>query len=99
MSSTVEVEPGATQESVLVAAEPFDNYEGMSSSLEEIKITGIISQSEESNDNENAPLDQNEDDSINLREEYEDQMITKDWIDRDKHIFALSFAGKPIYSR
>lgn len=100
MSSSIEIEPGATSESVLVATESFDNLEQMSSSLEEIKNTSAISQSDESNENYNTPSEQvDESTSSHSNEDNEDHVINKEWTDRKKHVFVLSYAGKPIYSR
>lgn len=100
MSTNIEVEPGASSESVLVATESFDNFEQMSSSLDEIKSTNVISQSEESNENDNSQNEQVDENTSSLsKDEDEDQVINKEWTDRKKHIFVLSLAGKPIYSR
>lgn len=101
MSSNIEIEPGATSESVLVATESFDNLEQMSSSLDEIKSTSAISQSEELNENDVNSQNEHIDDcsSTISNEDNEDQVINKEWTDRNKHVFVLSSAGKPIYSR
>lgn len=98
--SNIEVEPGATSESVLIATDSFANFEQMSSSLDEIKSSSAISQSEESNENDNTqnePVDDNM--SLHSKEYEEDQIINREWTDRKKHVFVLSSAGKPIYSR
>lgn len=98
MSSNIEIEPGAASESVLVATESFDNLEQMSSSLDEIKNTSAVSQSDELNDNtQNDHTDDGLSSSSN--EDSEDQVINKEWTDKKKHVFVLSSAGKPIYSR
>lgn len=99
MSSNVEVEPGAATESGLVTTDSFENFEQMSSSLEEIKSTNAISHSEESNDNTH---NDNFDESTNPVENSEDDDYfehNKEWANKSKHVFVLSLAGKPIYSR
>lgn len=99
MSSNIEIEPGATSESVLVATESSDNFEEMSSSLDEIKNTSDISPIEELNENDNLQSEEIVDTQLlNLKDE-EDQIIHRDWRSKQKHIFVLSSAGKPIYSR
>lgn len=97
--SNVEVEPGASSESALITTESLDNFDQMSSSLEEIKSTNAISQSEESNENDNATSEQLDESSTKVIENVEDSEINKIWTDQKKHIFVLSSAGKPIYSR
>lgn len=98
--SNTEIEPGASSETVLVVTESFDNLEQMSSSLEEIKSSSAISQSEESSENDNVHNEQIDDSTISLsNDDNEDQVINKEWTDRKKHVFVLSHAGKPIYSR
>lgn len=100
MSNNLEVEPGAAPESILVTTESFDNLEQMSSSLEEIKITNAINQNEESNDNDNENTDEQFEESNSLQDDEEDDLeINKKWTDKRKHVFVLSLAGKPIYSR
>lgn len=100
MSSNTDIEPGASSESVLVVTESFDNLEQMSSSLEEIKSSTAVSQSEESSENDNVQNEHIDDGTISLsNDDNEDQAINKEWTDRKKHIFVLSHAGKPIYSR
>lgn len=97
--SEFEVEPGAARDSVLVASESFDNFEQMSSSLEEIKSGAAVSSGEDSNvngsnDNHEEDLEKQE-----KQEEEEDVENSLDWTSKKKHIFVLSSAGKPIYSR
>lgn len=100
MSSNTDIEPGASSESVLVVTESFDNLEQMSSSLEEIKSSTAVSQSEESSENDNVQNEHIDDGTISLsNDDNEDQVINKEWTDRKKHVFVLSHAGKPIYSR
>ncbi|KAJ8934547.1 hypothetical protein NQ314_013288 [Rhamnusium bicolor] len=100
MSSTVEVEPGAASESILVTTESFENFEQMSSSLEEIKNTNAISQSEESNDNtHNEHFEETSNSLESCNEDDNDLEHNKEWTSKRKHVFVLSSAGKPIYSR
>ncbi|XP_050510931.1 vacuolar fusion protein MON1 homolog A isoform X1 [Diabrotica virgifera virgifera] len=98
--STVEIEPGAAPESVLVTTDTtLDHFEQMSSSLEEIKCTNQSNHEEEHNENtNNENLDESSNDNETLTSE-EDFELNKDWINKDKHVFVLSMAGKPIYSR
>ncbi|KAG5860350.1 hypothetical protein JTB14_006713 [Gonioctena quinquepunctata] len=98
--SNIEIEPGAAPESVLETTDPFDNYDQMSSSLEEIKIiNSISSQNEESNDQVNS--EQFEDSTSFGGDEsiQEEPEVNREWTTKKKHIFVLSMAGKPIYSR
>lgn len=97
MSSNCEVEPGGASESIFVTTDPTDtcdNYEQMSSSLEEIKNSIIYNEEVETNketyeeSNQSDVVDQND-----------DHVINADWLSKHKHIFVLSSAGKPIYSR
>ncbi|KAL1497526.1 hypothetical protein ABEB36_008470 [Hypothenemus hampei] len=102
--SEFEIEPGATKDSVLVTSESFDNFEQMSSSLEEIKYGNV-----KPNDDPNSVLtDDNQVESTsntaetqsanaNVKDEYVENSI--DWTNKKKHVFVLSTAGKPIYSR
>lgn len=100
--SSVEVEPGAASESVLVTTDSCENIEQMSSSLEEIKS---INNSEINNDDsqiENCNNDNYENivnKSESISNEDDDFVVGKEWISKKKHIFVLSMAGKPIYSR
>ncbi|CAH1980891.1 unnamed protein product [Acanthoscelides obtectus] len=99
MSDNVEIDPGATHESGLVTTNSFDNLERMSSSLEEIKSTNAISHSEDSNDNSN--IEQLEESTNYVKDNVEEGEIevSREWTSKSKHIFVLSQAGKPIYSR
>nr|XP_023012475.1 vacuolar fusion protein MON1 homolog A [Leptinotarsa decemlineata] len=97
--ANVEVEPGAAAESVLVATDAFDNMDQMSSSLKEIKNTNSVPQGEESNDNTNNETFEDASSSIENDNSQEDHELNSDWISKEKHIFVLSMAGKPIYSR
>lgn len=97
MSSNCEVEPGAASESVFVTSESCDscdNYEQMSSSLEEIKNSIIYN--DEVDTNKETYEESNQ---INVIEDNDDYVINADWLSKEKHIFVLSSAGKPIYSR
>ncbi|XP_030765718.1 vacuolar fusion protein MON1 homolog A [Sitophilus oryzae] len=104
MASNIEVEPGATKESVLIPSECLENFDHMSSSLEEIKSennSSVGSTYEESNfvnsntDNFEDAIDKEENGST---PEY-DLGNSTEWTSKNKHIFVLSSAGKPIYSR
>lgn len=99
MTSNCEIDPGAAPESVLVTTESCENFEQMSSSLEEIKNSNAV--------NSNAALDSqtidNDDEvtsnSVMSVSQQDDEENSKDWVGSKKHVFVLSFAGKPIYSR
>lgn len=97
MSSSCQVEPGASTETVFVTTDSCDNIEQMSSSLEEIKSSSSVFCPE---DSENSNKD-NLDDSAQLDvvDHDEDYIRNKDWLSKHKHIFVLSSAGKPVYSR
>ncbi|CAH1186871.1 unnamed protein product [Phyllotreta striolata] len=98
--SALEVEPGAAPESGLVTTDTLDNFDEMSCSLEEIKNENDATQEEETNDNTiNEQFDDNgvnDNEFVNADEEFE---LNKEWIGKSKHVFVLSMAGKPIYSR
>nr|CAH7733937.1 unnamed protein product [Callosobruchus chinensis] len=99
MSDNTEIDPGAARESGLVTTDSFDNLERMSSSLDEIKSTNAISPSEDSNDNANIEqLDESTNYVKDSTEEGEIE-VSREWTSKTKHIFVLSQAGKPIYSR
>ncbi|XP_050316144.1 vacuolar fusion protein MON1 homolog A [Anthonomus grandis grandis] len=99
--SEFDVEPGAARDSVLVASGSIDNFEQMSSSLEEIKNENSVGSGEDpntltsSNENQEDGVDKPEN-GATVEEDYEDSL---DWAGKRKHIFVLSNAGKPIYSR
>lgn len=99
MTSTCEIDPGAAPESMLVTTESCDNFEQMSSSLEEIK-NSVNSNSENTTLDNSQGIDNDDEVTSNTvvgsSQEDEDD---RDWAGRKKHIFVLSFAGKPIYSR
>lgn len=98
-SVTCEVNPGASTESVLVTTDSCENFEQMTSSLEEIKNTNSISTTEENIENCNN-IDGLDDNSCgNMQMQDDDYVRSKEWIEKRKHIFVLSSAGKPIYSR
>lgn len=88
-----EVEPGAATESIFVTSDGTDNYEQMSSSLEEIKKSIIYNEENETNKENYEEINQTE------NEESDDLEINSDWLAKHKHVFVLSSAGKPIYSR
>lgn len=100
--SDVEVEPGAARDSVLVTSESFDNFdEQMSSSLEEIKNENAVGSLEDSNlevlagdAKEEESL--KEENGVHVEDSSENSL---EWTGKKKHIFVLSTAGKPIYSR
>ena len=100
MSSNLEVEPGAASESVLVTTDSFENFDHMSSSLEEIKNLNAIAENDESNV-ENSNVENFEDlaENVPCNNEDDDFIQSKEWATRSKHVFVLSLAGKPIYSR
>lgn len=100
MSSNLEVEPGAASESVLVTTDSFENFDHMSSSLEEIKILNAIAENNESNvENSNVENFDDTSENLSLNNGEDDFIQSKEWASRNKHIFVLSLAGKPIYSR
>lgn len=99
--STVEVEPGAAPESVLVTTDSCENFEQMSSSLEEIKNLNEISQYREES-NLDTTNNENFEDTNNFIEggsDEDDFMHNHEWSSKKKQVFVLSLAGKPIYSR
>lgn len=101
MSKNCEIEPGAAPESVLVTTDSCDNFEQMSSSLEEIKnsnavITSATLDNSHGIDNDDEVTTSN---SVVTVSQQDDEENNTDWIGRKKHVFVLSFAGKPIYSR
>lgn len=99
MASNIEVEPGAALESGLVITDSFDNFEHMSSSLEEIKNMNAIVNSEE-NHIDNTNIENEEGADVSLDSGDDDLSLESDeWATKKKHIFVLSLAGKPIYSR
>lgn len=103
MSTACEIDPGAAAESMLVATDSCENFEQMSSSLEEIKNLNLLNLNNESITLDNSNTIDNDDEvtsntsTTNSQEEEEEN--NKDWVGKKKHIFVLSFAGKPIYSR
>lgn len=98
---STEVDPGAAPESMLVATESCENFEHMSSSLEEIKNCNTVNSNDETVlDNSNTVDNFDEvtgNSSSDVQEE--DCVNNKDWLSKRKHVFVLSAAGKPIYSR
>ncbi|CAH0550072.1 unnamed protein product [Brassicogethes aeneus] len=101
MSSTVEVEPGAAPESVLVTADSCENFEHMNSSLEEIKNLIEIKQAAEESTIETV-VSENLEETGNFSEcddDEDDYVQNSEWTSRKKQVFVLSMAGKPIYSR
>lgn len=100
MSNNIEVEPGAATESVFITSDACDNYEQMSSSLEEIKNSIIYNEENETATTTTATTKDNYDDSNELDlEQNDDYVMNPNWLSKHKHIFVLSSAGKPIYSR
>ncbi|XP_017773543.1 PREDICTED: vacuolar fusion protein MON1 homolog A [Nicrophorus vespilloides] len=95
--SCTEVNPGASVESVLVTTDSCENFEQMSSSLEEIK--NYVGKSPEVSDSSTSVDNLEESNSLNAVGSDDDYIRSKDWLEKKKHIFVLSSAGKPIYSR
>ncbi|CAG9761924.1 unnamed protein product [Ceutorhynchus assimilis] len=98
-----DVEPGAARDNVLVASESFENFEQMSSSLEEIMSVNAISTAAEIEDdtttNTQEDITHNQENGSEINEKQEDVENSLDWTNKRKHIFVISTAGKPIYSR
>ncbi|KAB0803478.1 hypothetical protein PPYR_00448 [Photinus pyralis] len=103
MATNIEIEPGAALESALVTTDSYENFEQMSSSLEEIKNSNFIpsTTTDEFLDNCN-----NLDNDIHLNcsitstnSKDEEYLQDEEWLSKPKHVFVLSSAGKPIYSR
>ncbi|KAK4883781.1 hypothetical protein RN001_000052 [Aquatica leii] len=103
MATNCEIEPGAAVESALVTTDSYENFQQMSSSLEEIKNSNYAAATpEEFLDNCN-----NLDNDIHLTcspvtsssSRDEDYLQDEEWLSKSKHVFVLSSAGKPIYSR
>lgn len=97
--SACELEPGAASESVLVTTNSSDNLERMSSSLEEIKNKSTVETSVDQLEKSNS-IDNLEDAKfLNTSNQDDDYIRSKDWLEKKTHVFVLSSAGKPIYSR
>lgn len=100
--SYFDVEPGAAGESLLLAIDNFQDEIGqqMSSSLEEIKNDSHSEETEEIN-NESVNISNYEDNTSAIELENDNSEVLQDqqWALMNKHIFVLSMAGKPIYSR
>lgn len=101
MSSNCEVEPGVSSESILVTANSFDNLDQMTSSLEEIKSSNGTKTNENDTHLKNSnSIDNFEEPSCsNSNNQDDDYLRNDDWLNKHKHVFVLSSAGKPIYSR
>lgn len=101
MSSNFEVEPGAALESVLMTTDTLENFDQMSSSLDEIKCGTVASTSDESNfiNSNNDYFEESTQKSENGVDTDEEIENNDDWTSKKKQIFVLSSAGKPIYSR
>lgn len=100
MTSTFEEEPGATRESVLIPTDALENFDQMNSSLDEIKSGNKTPSTVDSNllnSNDNFE-DASEIQENGSSTEY-DLGNSTEWTLKKKHIFVLSSAGKPIYSR
>ncbi|XP_018328739.1 vacuolar fusion protein MON1 homolog A [Agrilus planipennis] len=95
-AETNDVEPGAAPESMLIISESSENLQNMSSSLDEIKKMQPDNQDENIN---NVDPDDYDDISCNTIATGDDYIKDNDWLGKSKHIFVLSSAGKPIYSR
>ncbi|XP_051165518.1 vacuolar fusion protein MON1 homolog A [Leptopilina boulardi] len=97
-----EIRPGASSETMLVTTENYEDYEGMTSGNKneaqsnEQSTNKIKTLEKDSKDNScediTQQLGQNCIETI-------DPLRCKVWLSRKKHIFVLSQAGKPIYSR
>lgn len=101
MSTACEIDPGAAPESVLVTTDSCDNFEQMSSSLEEIK-NSVNSNTTETLDNTSHAIDNEDEVTSNatvLSTSQDDEDSFRDWVGKKKHVFVLSYAGKPIYCR
>ncbi|XP_057670221.1 vacuolar fusion protein MON1 homolog A [Diorhabda carinulata] len=96
--SNLEIEPGAAPESVLMTTDILDNLDQMSSSLEEIKSISYVTQEEcnEIPNNENFDYSNNDNEVPPTEDDFH---LNKEWTSKLKHVFILSMAGKPIYSR
>ncbi|KAF7264210.1 hypothetical protein GWI33_000470, partial [Rhynchophorus ferrugineus] len=100
MTSTFEEEPGATRESVLIPTDALENFDQMSSSLDEIKSGNKTPSTEDSNlINSNDNFEDASDIQENGSTTEYDLGNSTEWTLKKKHIFVLSSAGKPIYSR
>lgn len=100
--SLCEVTPGASAESALVKTDSCENFaEQMTSSLEEIKLSNSVITKENNENCNNIDLDNYEDNGVsgNAVAQDDDYVRSQEWLDKKKHIFVLSSAGKPIYSR
>ncbi|KAF2879329.1 hypothetical protein ILUMI_26840 [Ignelater luminosus] len=102
MASNCEVEPGAAPESALVTTDSYENFQQMSSSLEEIKNSNFTSSTQDefldNCNNIDSDLHVNCS-TVSVSSQDEDYIRDEEWLGKSKHIFVLSSAGKPIYSR
>ncbi|XP_045483266.1 vacuolar fusion protein MON1 homolog A [Harmonia axyridis] len=101
--SYFQVEPGAAGESLLSTTDNTEDVIGeqMSSSLEEIKNDGKPQETEDCNNETLGNVSSYDDISSPVKVDNDDGEILQDqqWALKEKHIFVLSMAGKPIYSR
>lgn len=102
MASNCEVEPGAAPESALVTTDSYENFQQMSSSLEEIKNSNFTSSTQDefldNCNNIDSDLHVNCS-TVSVSSQDDDFIRDEEWLGKSKHIFVLSSAGKPIYSR
>lgn len=97
MSSEIEIEPGAAKESFLTANDVFDGMVELSSSLDEIKGQNQSNLQDDSINNSQCETENLN--SVTVNNSSDDFSADDKWILREKHIFVLSSAGKPVYSR
>lgn len=102
---TLTCDPGAASESMLVMTDSCENFQKMSSSLEEIKgkteVGNGLEDTAEVDKQESSAVADDEKAACSSPEDVSDEDVTnnKQWLERHKHVFVLSMAGKPIYSR
>ena len=102
MSVNYDIEPGASSDSPLVTSHSYDNMEQMSSSLEEIKNSSSFVDADESAVDNCNNVEVFEDACANVTFQAtndDDYTRNNEWLSKRKHVFILSSAGKPIYSR
>lgn len=95
--------PGASLESAIVVTDSFEEYSkdndlsqniSTINKIQSIQHNSIKSPEENNESSKEVPLD--EDDSVVISDDY---LRNSEWLSKDKHIFILSSAGKPIYAR
>ncbi|XP_057335338.1 vacuolar fusion protein MON1 homolog A [Microplitis mediator] len=88
------IEPGASTETMLVTDDTFEEYEQLNQTLKQKIDKGSFSPDTDLK----SSLDDSADET-NPVMDAADPLRCKHWLAQKKHIFVLSQAGKPVYSR